>query len=367
MARRTIEMERDALPEADRLQPFPHPRQTPTVIGHSSQRRELADAIDADRPHHAWLITGPVGVGKATLSYAAARYLLATSHDRRADAPEPLVIDPDSKTARQVEALSHPGLLLIRRVFDPKDKRFRTVINVDEVRRLRSFLSHTAGGGASRAVIVDAADDLNISAANALLKSLEEPPPRTLFFLVCNRPGSLLPTIRSRCRVLALSPLEADATLSAARAAAAAADPPVARDVMSALEALGASADGCPGRLLMLAQGGGQDVMAWVDRLFSGLPRVDWTQVHTLADSFSKTDQTARFNLFADMLLDQLSTAVQAKARAGAWPPAVLASLAELWETTARAKAQVDRLNLDRKSFVLDTVARLSTAWPSAR
>src|SRR4029077_2872691 len=145
------------------------------------------------------------GIGKATLAYRFACSALASPHER-ASGGETLDVADDTRAARQVRALSHPGLLLLRRPYDEKAKRFASAIPVDEVRRLRSFLSHRATDDGWRVVIVDDAKELNVNAANALLKSLEEPPQRTIFLLIAPAPGKLLPTIRSRCRMLPLNP-----------------------------------------------------------------------------------------------------------------------------------------------------------------
>ena len=166
----------------------------------------LAEAFASGRMHHAWLLAGRAGIGKATLAYRLARHVLARP-DERDHSGKSLEVPTDSAAARQVAALSHPGLLVLRRPYDTKSKRFVSAIPVDEVRRLKSFLGLTSGENAWRVVIVDTADELNLNAANALLKSLEEPPRRALFMLVASEPSGLLPTIRSRCRRLDLQPL----------------------------------------------------------------------------------------------------------------------------------------------------------------
>ena len=218
MARAPALQEDEALPEADRLEGFPHPRETRTLIGHEAVERELSEAFAGGRMHHAWLIVGPEGVGKATLAYRLARHVLARP-DERDPAGQSLEIAPETAAARQIRALSHPGLLVLRRPYDVRSKRIAASIPVDVVRRLKSFLGLTAAEGTWRVVIVDAADELNINAANALLKSLEEPPTRALFLLVASEPSRLLPTIRSRCRRLDLAPLTGEALRKATDAA----------------------------------------------------------------------------------------------------------------------------------------------------
>ena len=207
MARAPTLKDTEAPPEADRLDGAAHPRETTTLFGHGAAEATLAQSFAGGRMHHGWLLSGREGIGKATLAYRFARYALATPAQRD-PSNRSLDIPPASTAARQVLALSHPGLLVIRRPWDAKNKRHTTSIPVDEVRRIKPFLAHTAEPGAHRVVIVDSADELNANAANALLKSLEEPPPATTFLLVTSEPGRLLPTIRSRCRMLDLAPLD---------------------------------------------------------------------------------------------------------------------------------------------------------------
>lgn len=180
-----------------------HPRLTATLEGHDAAERIVLDAWSQGRLHHAWMITGPQGIGKATLAWRIARFLL--SH-RRGDGPPPrdLATDPGGEAARLIAARSHPDLFVLERQVNPDTGKLRQDIAVDDVRRVNAFFARTAAFGGWRVVIVDAVDDLNASSANALLKILEEPPPRAVFLLVAHAPGRALKTIRSRCRVLGL-------------------------------------------------------------------------------------------------------------------------------------------------------------------
>ena len=217
-------MSDDTAPLPDRVEGAPHPRETPHLIGQGAAERAFLDAYNAGRLHHGWLITGPRGVGKATLAWSIARFLLATpSGDDGGlfgDAPplpDSLDIPVDHPVARRILAGSDPGLYLVRRWgagTSDKDRekafeegRFSQDIRVSEIRGLASFIHLSAAEGGRRVVIVDAADEMNTQAANALLKMLEEPPARTVLLLVSHQPSRLLPTIRSRCRELRLSPL----------------------------------------------------------------------------------------------------------------------------------------------------------------
>lgn len=375
MARRPVTGDIEELPEADRLEEYPHPRQTETLFGHAQAERTFAESLAAGRIHHAWLLAGPKGIGKGTLAYRFARAALANPGERDPRG-ESLAIDPSTIAARQVRALSHPGLLVIRRPYDVKTKRFSASITVDEVRRLRNFLSHRAAGDGWRIVIVDEANELNVNAANALLKSLEEPPTRTVFLLISSAPGELVPTIRSRCRMLALAPLGQEDLRAAVREAIAATggEPPGDSD-WPALEQLSA---GSAGRLLGLLGAGGLDLQTQINRILGLLPKVDWRAVHTLSDELQPVAAETRFELFFELLLDRLARLIRVAATGEGTPEdrtladrlvggGRLASFAALWERVAREKADTLALNLDRKSLIIETVAALSTAAQDRR
>ncbi len=371
MARAPREQFVEVFPEADRLGDYPHPRHTVGFFGHAMAEAQLAAGLASGKLHHAWLLVGPSGVGKATLAYRFARAALSGAGGAAAlfGEVDRLDVDPDAKASHLVGALSHPDLLVLRRPYDIKAKRFKTAITVDEVRRLRDFLGHKQAGDGWKVVIVDTADDLNINAANALLKSLEEPSARVVFFLLSAMPGRLLTTIRSRCRQLSMLPLEESALRPAAEQALREAGQPIPDDAQWSM--LLKSAEGSVARLLSLASDDGIALSKKVDLVFGNLTRTDWSVIHQLSDEFSTVSAGEKFDAFINLLLARLARTVLAAAmregddvdlatarRLGA--QADLASWAELWETLVREKAVQDALNLDRKAFVLDCVARLS-------
>lgn len=370
MARAPAFQEIETFPEADRLEGFPHPRETETLVGHRAVEEQIAAVFQNGRAHHAWLLTGAEGIGKATLAYKIARYALAAPSERGASKGDPLSVPPGSVAGRQVRALSHPGLLVIRRPYDPKTKRFPQSIPVDEVRRLRSFLSHSPASGTWRVVIVDQADELNVNAANALLKSLEEPPSGALFLLISSEPGRLLATIRSRCRRLPIAPLSGPFLRAAAGAAVAASgQDEIPDEDWAGLEEL---AQGSVRRLLWLARADGVRLFSRAERLVATLPRLDWNEVHALADELTASGAEQKFETFLDLMLSLLARLVSAGAGGSeggplaavaerAIPPGRLASWAELWETLLARKAEVQALNLDRKTLLLELFSRLET------
>src|SRR6516164_3908795 len=185
----------------------PHPREVFEQEGEEAAEAAFEAARARGRLHHAWLLTGPEGVGKATFAYRAARRLLGAP-------PDPghgvLGASPDHPVSRQIIAHSHPDLFVLERLGE--DGKVRKVIPVDEARALSEFFAKSPATAPHRVAIVDAADDLNVNAANALLKTLEEPPSRGVLLLVGHSPGRLIATIRSRCRRLAFSPLSLEDT-----------------------------------------------------------------------------------------------------------------------------------------------------------
>ncbi|KPP82880.1 MAG: DNA polymerase III delta' subunit HolB [Oceanicaulis sp. HLUCCA04] len=195
-------MSEDSLPEADAEPGLPHPRHVQTIFGHEEAETAAAAAIGSGRMHHAWMITGPKGVGKATFAWRMARRLLGV----QADPSAPLAHVPDDAVNRRIEALSHSDLLLVRRPYDEQRKRLKGEITIDEARRIPAFFSRRAAEGGWRVAIIDSADEMNRNAANGLLKSLEEPPEKGILLLVVTSPGRLPTTVRSRCRRLHLRP-----------------------------------------------------------------------------------------------------------------------------------------------------------------
>jgi len=363
--------EAEDLPEPDRAEGAPHPRETLSLFGHETAETAFLEAIHSGRMHHAWLITGPKGIGKATLAWRVARFLLATPMDQ-ADAlfaappSETLDIAPDHPVAHRIHALSEPGLFLLRRAWDREKKRLKTVITVDEVRRMKDFFGLSAGGNGRRVVIVDAAEEMNQNAANALLKMLEEPPKNAVLLLVSHQPSRLLPTIRSRCRTLPLGAVSHDAMTGALQQAG------IEADDGAALAELAA---GSVGEAVAMIQQEGLTLYAEIMALFATLPHMDRARVVRLADQGGAKGAEARFDLALD-LIDRLLSRLARTGATGRAPVEILPGEADLltrlapdmragraWadlsaDLTSRAR-RGKSVNLDPAALLLDMCLRI--------
>jgi DNA polymerase-3 subunit delta' len=331
----------------------PHARETTAFFGHAAAERALLDAYRGGRIAHAWLIGGPPGIGKATLAYRMARFVLAHPDPAApgVQAAASLAVDPGHPAVRRIAARAHGSLLVLERT-EGESGALRTVITVDEVRRTIGFFGRTAGEGGWRICIVDSADELQYpQGSNALLKILEEPPRRALLLLVSHAPGRLLPTIRSRCRQLALRPLAPE---DIARAAAAALGR--GADDEEVAEAA-AAADGGVGRAVQLLSADALKMRERVTELLAALPSVDAMALHALGDALGRADPQA-FAAFVDTVRDWLS----ARLGRGSGEPARLAQVAEVWEKLNGAAREVEVFNLDRKPMVFAVFGLLAEA-----
>jgi DNA polymerase III subunit delta' len=356
------ERPRAAAVEPDRLEGFSAPREVDRLFGHDAALREFADALASGRMHHAWLIVGPEGVGKATLAYHFVRMVLA----ERDAAHQAEATDAGHPVFRKVAALSHPNLLLLRRSLNEKTKRYSQFIGVDEVRRLKAFLGNTAAEDGWRVVIVDRADDLNQNAANALLKALEEPPPRTLFVLISAAEGRLPVTIRSRTRILRVAALGEEDLEKAVRAALAR-DEQEAKNIGTAL----ALSNGSVRRALELISSEGVELYDEIIAFFAELPELDGPRLHRLVDQIGGFSNTEQLELFIALLLGLIErlirfTATGEGATGGEQALAKrlisrgnLAQWAEAWEAISEAHAEALEYNLDRGLFAMETWFRL--------
>nr|WP_040671843.1 DNA polymerase III subunit delta' [Rhodobacter sp. SW2] len=360
------------LPEPDRIEGAPHPRETTTLIGHAAAQAEFLGNFNAGRLHHGWLISGPRGVGKATLAWKIARFLLATpENDGGMFAPPPpdsLDISPDHPVARRMAALSEGRLFLLRRGKNSTGTGLSADIRVDEVRQMKSFFSLSAADGGRRVAIIDSADEMNPGAANALLKLLEEPPAGVTLLLVSHQPFRLLPTIRSRCRELRLTTLPPEPLAAAlAQAGADVAD----RDVAALAELAGGSV----GQALQLGTLEGLTHYRSLIALMATLPRLDRPRALALAELGAGRGNEPRFDLLVT-LIDLLLARLARAGTLGHCPPeacpgeaALIARLAptptaaRIWADLAQSLGLRARrgkaVNLDPAALLLDMILKI--------
>jgi DNA polymerase III subunit delta' len=353
--------------------PWPLARTNTRLVGHEEAEGALLDSFNSGKLPHAWLISGPRGIGKATLAHRFARFVLAGDHGGGLfGAPSSLDVDLESPPVKRLMAGAHADMRSIEIGINERTGRRRTEIVIEGVRDLGQFMRLTPAEGGWRIAVIDAADEMNRAAANAVLKLLEEPPPRSVLLLVTHAPGDLFPTVRSRCRRLALKalPEETVADLLGRYIP----DLPTAERT-----ALARLADGSIGRALELSNAGGLELYSELFGLLDGLPRINVTAMHAFADRVSRRDEKGErdFRTVAFLLDWWLKTLVRQGA-VGEAPESPLAGEAPLrrrllqgagldrwmqvWEKVAHLFARADAVNLDRKQVVLGSLFAFQSA-----
>ncbi len=342
------------------MAPPREPRANPALVGHDEAARTMAEAARSRRLHHAWLVAGPTGLGKATLAYRFARWLLAGQPDTAPAGAAPLFVAEADPVFRRVAAGAHADLFTLAPSTGEKGKK--EVLRAEEARAAVRFMAHTAAEGGWRVVVVEDLERAEREVVpNILLKTLEEPPPRTVLLLVTHQPDRLLPTIRSRCRRLDLFPLPPPG-MEAVLARALPEMPAGERATLARI------ADGSPGQALALAESEGLELQALVDQVLGALPRLEARQLHAIADQVASGRRDASSLVtFMALLRRALAAQLRRAARDAAAAPCWLAgrSLADwagLWDKLGRLADETDRLNLDRKQAVLTGLAWLRAA-----
>jgi DNA polymerase-3 subunit delta' len=319
------------------------------LLGHDEAVAAFREGLDSGRLHHAWLISGPKGIGKALFADKAALRLLAEAAGPALEHGG-LDIPDEHPTSRLVQAGSHPDLMRLERQPKEEGGELARNITVDQVRTLQRLFGTTPSMSPWRAVVIDSVDDLERGAANALLKNLEEPPPRSIFLLVSHATERLLPTIRSRCRQLRLSTLDSDAMTSALRAALPGAD----EGEVASLALLG---DGSPGRALAFR---GLDIDTLDKALEEIARRGDRGNARrsALAQSLSARVAQPRYEAF--LVRAPALIAREAKQRQGR----ALAEALVLWERAHDLAGSATRLSLDPQSVIFELAGMLATLAP---
>ena len=350
--------ETDDLPEADALAGAPHPRHVYSLVGHERAEMEMLSAYREGRLAHAWLIGGREGIGKATLAWRFARFVLANPDPAAKAVREArnLHAEPTHPAARLLAGLAHPDFALIRREWQPASKRLATEISVEAVRQGLQVFQLSAAFGGWRVVIVDSAEDLNRNSANALLKMVEEPPQRSLILIVSHRPGQILPTIRSRCRRLRLDPLSQDQIVQAAIGLGA----PWSEGGRNAVAAAAKRADGSVREALIRLAPESEGISALVDSIVAGLPRPDPRAVARLADAVSGRAGDEAYRAFHRELYDWIVTYAR-----DVEPGSIrVEEIGGLWDRIRDAERETEALNLDRKLHILALFAEIAATAP---
>jgi DNA polymerase-3 subunit delta' len=367
----------------DRLENIAYPGEHPNLLGHDDALAEISHAYKNQRMHHAWLATGPKGIGKATLALAIAAHLLR--YPDLSSTPDQIAIPvPDDDTFKLIGKGGHPNVLHITRPLNPKTGKFRREITIEEIRKLKTFFTRTRVQDNWRICIIDSADELNISATNALLKILEEPPERTVFFVLANYPGRLLPTIRSRCRQLHMRPLANEYLHQALELLGV----ELSHLNDSELATLYGLSQGSVRRAITLLQLDGIALYQKFGEILAannqGNP--DWLKIHKLADELSRVNKDEHFRLLLDITQIHISNSLritntstgtnsfnnnpdsQPQMTSQSPMPAQLkqsmlsrlARLCEVWEKTAASVSLADSYNLDRKQIILNLFGSLA-------
>ncbi len=290
---------------SDQIEGYPHPKMTKKLFGHQFAEKEFISCFKSNKLHHGWLITGEKGIGKATFAWQMAKFLL--TQPIRFREPNGLFGNSDDNhnsdlgenhkkaIIARILAESEPRLVVVRKSFDEKRKTFRSSIRVDEVRHLKTFFSLSVSDGGGRVAIIDCADDMNINAANALLKTLEEPPKNTVFLLVSHNPQSLLPTIKSRCRELRLSNL----TESDLKSALKQMNLTIPENDSKIYSLLGS---GSVGNSIRLLEHDGAGLYRTLLSFLNQLPNLNGFELEKFIATFSGNKNRSRLDLFVELL-----------------------------------------------------------------
>ena len=372
---------------SDQIEGYPHPKFTKTLFGHETQEKEFIDCYKSGKLHHGWLITGAKGIGKATLAWRLARFILTqpikgfNENSLFGDTSKQYHTELDEKSKGSIEtrilAESEPRLSVTRRGFDEKRKKFRSNIRVDEIRQLNSFFSLSVSDGGSRVAIIDCVDELNINAANALLKTLEEPPKDTIFLLINHNPGGVLETIRSRCRELRLTNLSENNLLSALKQINLTL-PEKDKEIYSLL------ASGSVGNSILLLKHDGANLYRSILSFLNGLPNIKGFELEKFVSTFEGIKNRERL----EVLIELLNIAIARISKSGILGtnftnqalmdendifqklcpnPIFAKKWAELAQAQSKNLSHGLSVNLDPGSLILDTFFRIEDCAKTIR
>jgi DNA polymerase III subunit delta' len=325
----------------DTMDDTPAPMDCDHLIGHQALLNAMLGEYSAGKMHHATILSGPQGIGKATLAFQFAKLAFSLAGETSA--------------TDKIRAGTHPSLLHITRSWNEKTEKFRTEIVIDDIHRANHFLSHTASGGGMRIIIIDPADDMNRNAANALLKNLEEPPQNTHYFLISHIAGRLLPTIRSRCRVIEVPPLTIDEVNQVLTQN-------LHLDVHEAGQ-LAQHSGGSVRQAMTMARFGGIDIVSALDA-FANDKKFSAVAAQNLAAAVSNRESEPRYAMLVDLIEQRIANAARSKAMSG--QPDSAAQMSELYFGIQQHRSIAEGYNLDRKLEVFNVLRRVHGILSSA-
>jgi len=348
-------------------QAIDHPRSNPWLFGHCASEQTFLNSWQSGRIHHAWLLTGPRGIGKATFAFRIARFVLSCTNAQPSlgsleNSLSSLALKKENPIFKRVASGGHSDLMILERTFNNETNSRKTSISVEEARAAGDFLHLTASDGGWRVLIIDSADELNLNAANALLKIVEEPPDNALMILTCHAQGSLLPTLRSRCNRIQMDRLKFEDLKNVFEQLS----PDIDEDDLKALSYL---SDGSPGRALTLAKGDGLNLYKELICLIRQLPNIETPLLHKFGDRISRRGAEDSFRLAVELLVWWVSRLTLMSAKGEPIPNVVAEEndcanrfatetkvdrWVEVWEKVSRLAGQTDRLNLDRKQVIIN-------------
>ena len=352
----------EEIPSVDEIPGFPLPQEQSYLFGHDQAQQILLESYRSERLHHAWLIGGQRGIGKATLAFQFARFMLAYPHRFSENCKHAISLTDfgDNIPTSNSSIITHPNVLHLSRPWNQTTKQYRNEITVDEIRRTIPFFGTTAGKDGWRICIVDAADEMNLNAANALLKILEEPPEQAIFLVLAHAPGRLLPTIRSRCRRLDLKPLSKENLMQALEK----------YDIMKEcteqqLELVVQISEGSVRRAATLLANKGIEIAESFVQIFQKLPKTDVNSMISFAEKVSARDALDNFELFQDLVRCNIRELIHQGIEKNIQLNS-LVNWVEVWEEINEKSSLVDEFNLDKKQLVINTLNSLSDTLKSA-
>ncbi|MDX9689886.1 MAG: DNA polymerase III subunit delta' [Alphaproteobacteria bacterium] len=333
------------------------PHQCTQLVGHRQAFDEVVKAFSSGKMHHAWLIVGEEGIGKATFAYMAAHYILSGGENN------PMQFNTEHPTARLILAESHPDLLVIRRPVDEKTGAMKASIPVEEARKLAPFLSLTPANGKYRVALIDEAHTLGRNAQNAILKMIEEPPSNAFIFLTTTTTGMMLPTIKSRCRVLALNSLTQSEIMTI-----------LSRQMIEIPDGIDKTrlaelAGGSVGKALRIIE---SEIVPLYDEaiaMLCALPQIDVIRLHELGDKIAKKAEIDRYSILSELIVETIQRTISSLARGqgGRHPLAKvlvnkggLEQALALWDTARERLASAEASNLDKKLTFINAVSDMS-------